>query len=59
MQVKATAEEAQATKLARGSRVAKTTCRMCAVQCGLDVYVENGKIAKVTGMAEHPFKGVI
>ena len=59
MEVKATAEEVQAAELAKGSRVAKTTCRMCAVQCGLDVYVENGKVVKVTGMAEHPFKGVI
>ncbi|MBL7119404.1 MAG: molybdopterin-dependent oxidoreductase [Dehalococcoidia bacterium] len=36
-------------------RVVKTACEMCWRGCGLDVYVENGKIVKVEGMSEHPY----
>ena len=36
------------------ARVVKTVCNMCSTRCGIDVYVENGKIVKVTGMQEHP-----
>jgi len=36
-------------------RVVKTICNMCASRCGIDVYVENGRITKVTGMQESPF----
>ena len=38
------------------NRVAKTICNLCPTRCGLDVYIENGKIVKVEGMAEHPFR---
>jgi len=37
-----------------GSRIAKTICNMCPTHCGIDVYLENGKIVRVTGMEEHP-----
>lgn len=37
-----------------GSRIAKTICNMCPTYCGIDVYVEDGKIVGVTGMEEHP-----
>jgi anaerobic selenocysteine-containing dehydrogenase len=35
-------------------RVVKTVCNMCPTHCGIDVYLENGKIVKVVGMQEHP-----
>ncbi|MGC8816853.1 MAG: molybdopterin-containing oxidoreductase family protein [Candidatus Hadarchaeum sp.] len=35
-------------------KVVKTICRICSGECGLDVYTEGGKIAKVEGMKEHP-----
>ncbi len=37
------------------SRIAKTICNMCPTHCGIDVYLENGKIVRVTGMEEHPY----
>jgi len=38
-------------------KVVKSFCWMCPfLQCGLDVYVENGKISKVTPMPEHALK---
>ncbi|MFC1905572.1 molybdopterin-dependent oxidoreductase [Chloroflexota bacterium] len=41
-------------------RVVKTLCKMCYLQCGIDVYVRDGKIVKVAGMKEHPLnKGEI
>jgi len=36
-------------------KIVKTACNMCLTRCGIDVYVENGKIVKVVGMQEHPF----
>ncbi len=36
-------------------KIIKTACNMCSRRCGIDVYVDNGKIVKVTGMQEHPF----
>ncbi|MEW6669720.1 MAG: molybdopterin-dependent oxidoreductase [Thermodesulfobacteriota bacterium] len=36
-------------------RVVKTICNLCASRCGIDVYVDNGRIVKVTGMQESPF----
>ena len=36
-------------------QVFKTCCGMCIEECGLNVFVENGKIVKVTGMKEHPY----
>ncbi|NQT47551.1 MAG: molybdopterin-dependent oxidoreductase [Chloroflexi bacterium] len=38
-----------------GTRVVKTACEMCWKSCGLDVYVEDGKIVKVEGTSDHPF----
>jgi anaerobic selenocysteine-containing dehydrogenase len=35
--------------------IVKTVCNMCSQRCGINVYVEHGKITKVTGMQEHPF----
>jgi len=32
----------------------KTICQMCYFYCGLDVYCEDGRIAKIEGMKEHP-----
>ncbi len=34
--------------------VIKTACELCAWSCGMDVYVEDGRIVKVKGMKEHP-----
>jgi len=40
-----------------GTKVVKSFCWMCPfLQCGLDVYVENGRITKVTPMPEHALK---
>lgn len=38
------------------TKVGKTLCNMCGTRCGLNVYVEDGKIIKVEGMPEHPFR---
>jgi anaerobic selenocysteine-containing dehydrogenase len=32
----------------------KSICNMCVTRCGVDVYLEDGRITKVTGMQEHP-----
>lgn len=32
----------------------KTLCSMCGRYCGINAYVENGKMIKVEGMTEHP-----
>jgi anaerobic selenocysteine-containing dehydrogenase len=37
-----------------GPKIVKTVCRLCSGECGLNVYVEGGKITKVEGMPEHP-----
>jgi anaerobic selenocysteine-containing dehydrogenase len=42
-------------KWSNEGRIAKTVCNMCSQRCGIDVYVEHGRITKVTGMQEHPF----
>ncbi len=34
--------------------IVKTLCSMCGRYCGMNAYVENGKIIKVEGMPEHP-----
>jgi anaerobic selenocysteine-containing dehydrogenase len=31
-----------------------TVCNMCLTRCGITVYVDNGKIVRVTGMQGHP-----
>jgi len=43
-------------KHATGVKVIKTVCGMCNNRCGLDVYVKDGKVIKVTDMEEHPIK---
>lgn len=35
--------------------VVKTICKMCSQRCGLNVYMERGKIIDVAAMEEHPF----
>ena len=40
--------------LAGNERIVKTLCKMCYLQCGIDVFVENGKIVRVEGMKEYP-----
>ena len=35
-------------------RVVKTTCGMCFLYCGINVYVEDGRITRVEGMPECP-----
>lgn len=37
-----------------GSRMVKTTCQLCHLACGMNVYLEDGRIVKVEGMPEHP-----
>lgn len=38
----------------------KTDCILCVWGCGINAYVEDGKLIKVTGMTEHPLnEGVI
>ncbi|MDP1990708.1 MAG: molybdopterin-dependent oxidoreductase [Syntrophales bacterium] len=41
--------------------IAKTICGLCAQNdCGMDVFVEDGKIIKIKGMREHPYnRGVL
>ncbi|MFC2019162.1 molybdopterin-dependent oxidoreductase [Chloroflexota bacterium] len=36
------------------NRLVKTVCKMCGARCGIDVYLRNGEVAKITGMREHP-----
>lgn len=35
-------------------KVVKTDCALCYNSCGINVYVEGGRIVKVEGMPEHP-----
>src|SRR4030067_2772346 len=38
----------------------RTSCLMCSLGCGMDVYLEDGRISKVLGMKEHPLnRGVL
>lgn len=41
--------------ISRDVEVFKTACAICPWCCGLDVYVKEGKIIKISGMAEHPW----
>ena len=42
------------------SRVAKTTCYMCACRCGIDVHIEAGRVKHIEGNRDHPVnKGVL
>lgn len=36
------------------TQIVKTLCQMCNRLCGINVYVEGGKMVKVEGMPEHP-----
>jgi len=36
------------------TRVVKGSCRLCSSCCGIDAHVEEGRLAKVTPMKEHP-----
>ena len=37
------------------TKIVKAACGMCIEECGIDVHVEDGKIVRVEGMAEHPY----
>jgi anaerobic selenocysteine-containing dehydrogenase len=41
--------------MASNIAIVKGVCPMCLKSCGIDAYVSNGKLVKVTGMREHPF----
>ena len=36
-------------------KIVKTVCNMCTNHCGLNAYVEDGKIVRIEGAQEHPF----
>jgi len=38
--------------------IVKTICMICNMYCGIDVYVDNGKVVKVHGMQEHPVNNI-
>jgi anaerobic selenocysteine-containing dehydrogenase len=38
----------------RNTKVIKTDCILCVWGCGINAYVEDGRLVKVEGMAEHP-----
>jgi anaerobic selenocysteine-containing dehydrogenase len=38
-----------------GEQVIKTACQLGPSECGMNVYVEDGEITGVDGMAEHPY----
>ena len=41
-------------------RIIKTDCILCVWGCGINAYVEDGRLVKVEGMAEHPLnQGVL
>ena len=43
-----------------GTQVVKTSCQLCHLSCGMNVYVEDGRIVRVEGMREHPLnEGVL
>ncbi len=37
-----------------GQQVIKTVCQACICSCGINVYLEDGKVVKIDGMREHP-----
>lgn len=42
------------------TRVARTTCYMCACRCGIDVHLVGGKVAYIEGNRDHPVnRGVL
>lgn len=34
-------------------QIVKTDCALCYDSCGIDLYVDSGRIVKVEGMSEH------
>ncbi|MEM3150655.1 MAG: molybdopterin-dependent oxidoreductase, partial [Candidatus Nezhaarchaeales archaeon] len=41
-------------------KIVKTACGLCYLGCGMNVYVDNGKMVKVEGILEHPLnRGVL
>ena len=40
--------------LSRETKVVKTVCPLCLGRCGINVYLEEGKMVKIEGMPEHP-----
>ncbi|MBA7562168.1 putative formate dehydrogenase [subsurface metagenome] len=39
-------------------KLVKSVCSICALRCGIDVYVQDEKIVKVTGMPEHQLNNI-
>jgi anaerobic selenocysteine-containing dehydrogenase len=39
---------------ASGKEIIKTACQGCLFSCGIEAYVEDGKLIRVKGMSEHP-----
>jgi anaerobic selenocysteine-containing dehydrogenase len=53
-------EEPFVKELSRETQSYKTACMLCFQVCGINAYVENGKLVKVEAMPEHPFsRGVL
>lgn len=47
---------AKINELTKGqARVVKTICNMCSNHCGINAYVEDGRIVRISGAQEHPF----
>ena len=42
-------------QLTETRQVFKSLCRMCDDHCGINVYVEDGRIVEIDGMKEHPW----
>ncbi len=40
--------------LSKETKVVKTVCPLCLGRCGINAYLEEGKIVKIEGMPEHP-----
>ena len=41
-------------------QMVKTSCQLCHLSCGMNVYVKGGKIVRIEGMPEHPLnEGVL
>ena len=34
--------------------IVKTACKMCYLDCGINVYLQDGRVTKIEGMREHP-----
>jgi len=49
-----------ATMSPRDKKLIKTDCILCVWGCGINAYVEEGRLVKVEGMTEHPLnQGVL